>query len=140
MCANRDGAYPGWRTGAPGDGAVSDVAGALAWLASGAGAVGGGVAAAAVHPVLVIPVLVIVTSLASLPLLIPTLALIALYSSDPDRQARAAEILNRLLAALRGGKQGEAEDQSEAAVDRFERTQGSVAQNSLGSTRLRHSR
>lgn len=83
---------------------MSAVAGALTWVASGAGALGGALAAAAVQPVLLIPALVLLTPLATLPLLVPVLTLVALYSRDPDRQGRAAKILDRLLTTLQGGK------------------------------------
>lgn len=64
----------------------------------------GAAAAVAMHPMLIVPVLVIVTSLATLPLLIPVLTLVAVYSPDAKRQERAEKILNRLLTALRRGR------------------------------------
>ncbi|MGH3911212.1 MAG: hypothetical protein ACRDRM_10325 [Pseudonocardiaceae bacterium] len=83
---------------------MSLVAGTPAWAASGAGAIGGAAAAVAMHPMLIVPVLAIVTSLATLPLLIPVLTLVAVYSPDPNRQERAEKILNRLLTTLRRGR------------------------------------
>ena len=89
---------------------MSAVAGALTWVASGAGALGGAVAAVSVHPVLLIPALTLLTPLAILPLLIPVLALVALYSRKPDRQIRAEKILDRLLTTLQGGRQSTHKD------------------------------
>jgi len=81
---------------------VSEMAGTLARLISGVGAASGTAVAIAVQPTLLIPVLVILTALGSLPLLlITTLALAAVYSTDPKRRAAAAKVLDRLLATLR---------------------------------------
>lgn len=76
------------------------MAGGLALLASGAGAAGSAAVAVAMQPALLIPVLVILTPFATLPLLIPVLTLVVVYSPDPNRQDRAAKILDRLLTAL----------------------------------------
>jgi len=78
------------------------MAGTLARLASGVGAVGGTAVAVAVQPTLLIPVLVTLTTLGSLPLLlIITLALAAVYSANPDRRTAAEKILDRLLTTVR---------------------------------------
>jgi hypothetical protein len=70
-------------------------------LASGVGA-GGAVLAAAVQPGLLVPVALAAAVLGGLPLLlISVLALVAVYSRDPDRRAAAEKILDRLLSALR---------------------------------------
>lgn len=82
---------------------MSGVAGTLAWLASGAGAIGSVAVAVAAAPALLIPVLVIVIPLATLPLLITTLALSAVYDPDQKRQAAAAKVLE-LLVSLRGDR------------------------------------
>ncbi|MGH3973438.1 MAG: hypothetical protein ACRDS9_08930 [Pseudonocardiaceae bacterium] len=71
------------------------------WLVSGVGA-GGAALVAAVQPGLLVPVLLAVAVLGGLPLLlITTLALVAVYSSDPARRTAAEKILDRLLSALR---------------------------------------
>jgi len=82
---------------------VSGVAGALAWLASGAGAIGSAAVAVAAAPALLIPVLVIAIPLATLPLVITTLMLGAVYDSKPERRAAAAKVLE-LLVSLRGDR------------------------------------
>lgn len=80
------------------------MAGALAWLASGAGAIGSAAVAVAAAPVLLIPVLVIAIPLATLPLLITTLTLGAVYDPNPDRRAAAVKVLDRLLVTLRADR------------------------------------
>jgi hypothetical protein len=80
---------------------VRGVAGVLGWVASGAGSAA---VAVAVQPVLLIPVLVILAPLATLPLLITTLALVAVYDRDPGRQKAAEKVLERLLVTLRAGR------------------------------------
>jgi nitrate/nitrite transporter NarK len=70
-------------------------------LASGVGA-GGAALVAAVQPGLLVPVTLVAAVLGGLPLLlITTLALVAVYSHDPDRRTAAENILDRLLSALR---------------------------------------
>ncbi|MGH4014123.1 MAG: hypothetical protein ACRDSL_09390 [Pseudonocardiaceae bacterium] len=99
---------------------MSDVAGGMAWVASGAGAIGGTAAAVAVQPVLVIPVLVLVVSLATLPLLISVLTLVVVFSPDSNRQARAEKILDRLLITLRDGRQNADDDPAHAGIGEVE--------------------
>lgn len=82
---------------------VSGVAGALAWLASGAGAISSATVAVAAAPTLLIPVLVIAIPLATLPLLITTLALVTVYDPKPTRQAAAEKVLE-LLVTPRGDR------------------------------------
>jgi len=78
------------------------MAGTLTRLVSGVGAAGGTAVAVAVQPTLLIPVLVTLTALSSLPLLlITTLALAAVYSTDPNRRTAAEKVLDRLLTTLR---------------------------------------
>lgn len=78
------------------------MAGTLARLASGVGAASGTAVAVAVQPMLLIPVLVTLTALASLPLLlITTVALAAVYSTDPNRRIAAEKVLDRLLTTVR---------------------------------------
>ncbi|MGH3934999.1 MAG: hypothetical protein ACRDS1_08495 [Pseudonocardiaceae bacterium] len=78
------------------------MAGSLVRLVSGAGAAGGTAVAVAVQPALLIPILVMLTVLGSLPLLlITTLALVAVYSANPDRRTAAEKVLDRLLTTLR---------------------------------------
>jgi hypothetical protein len=70
------------------------------WLVSGVGA-GSVVLVAAAQPGLLMPVLLAIVALGGLPLLlIITLALVAVYSRDPDRRDAAEKILDRLLSAL----------------------------------------
>ncbi len=70
-------------------------------LGPGVGA-GGAALAVAMQPALLVPILVTGAALGSLPLLlITTLALIAVCSSDPNRRAAAEKILDRLLSTLR---------------------------------------
>lgn len=73
----------------------------LTWLVSGVGVISS--AAAAVHPALLIPVAVILIALGTLPLLITTVALVAVFSPDPDRRSAAHQVLDRLLATLGSG-------------------------------------
>jgi nitrate/nitrite transporter NarK len=76
--------------------------GTLARLASGAGAAGGTAVVVAVQPTLLLPVLVMLTVLGALPLLlITTLALAAVYSTNPGRRRAAEKVLDRLLTTLR---------------------------------------
>ncbi|MGQ0775240.1 MAG: hypothetical protein ACT4NY_12600 [Pseudonocardiales bacterium] len=82
---------------------MSGVAGALAWLASGAGAIGSAAVAVAAAPALLIPVLVIAIPLATLPLLITTLALVAVYDSNQERKTAAEKVL-KLLVTLRADR------------------------------------
>ncbi|MGH3695956.1 MAG: hypothetical protein ACRDRX_18515 [Pseudonocardiaceae bacterium] len=63
---------------------------------------GGAALAAAVQPGLLMPIALVAAVLGGLPLLlIATLALVAVYSRDPDRRVTAEKILDRLLSALR---------------------------------------
>ena len=81
---------------------MSEMAGTLVRLASGVGAASGTAVAVAVQPTLLVPVLVILIALGSLPLLlITTLALAAVYSTDPVRRTAAEKVLDRLLTTLR---------------------------------------
>jgi hypothetical protein len=72
------------------------------WLVVGAKAVSTALVAA-VLPTALGPVLVVVVGvLLGLPLVLgTTLALVAVYSADPDRRAAAKEVLYRLLNTLR---------------------------------------
>jgi hypothetical protein len=69
-------------------------------LVSGVGA-GGAVLVAAVQPGLLVPVVLAIGVLGGVPLLlVATLALVAVYSRDPDRRRAAEKILDRLLSTL----------------------------------------
>lgn len=70
-------------------------------LLSGVGA-GGVTLVAAVQPGLLVPVALVLAVLGGLPLLlIATMALVAVCSRVPSRQAAAERILDRLLSVLR---------------------------------------